>query len=460
MTLPLTIQIPLGVLLALLVALAAYRVRALNRTGALAAALLGAVIFGLGGLPWAIVLLGFFISSSALSRLFGRRKARFDEKFSKGSRRDAGQVLANGGVAGLAALGAFLANGHPWLSYTLWLAFCASLAAANADTWATELGVISRRPPVLITSGKTVETGASGGISAAGTLAALAGSALIALIGLVLDLSGGLPFTSAHPIDWLMRLAPYGLVLLAGLFGSLVDSALGATLQAIYTCPTCAKETERHPLHTCGTPTRLVRGWRWLNNDWVNSFCTLSAGLMALGVGLALAPASSINPISTQNAPAGMLSPTSQAFANGGGIPSVYTCSGDNRSPDLAWSGLPAGTTSLALIADDPDAPMGPFTHWVTYNLAPSLPGLPAGQPQTAQIDGIGSQGKNSFGHSGYDGPCPPAGKVHHYHFRLYATNLPAGSLPPDLTAADLRKALLGHILASGEWVGTFEVIS
>src|SRR5512142_531300 len=103
-----------GLVLAVIVALAAWRVGTLNRQGALAAALLGTVIFGLGGLGWAILLLGFFISSSALSRLFRRRKMVFDEKFSKTAQRDAGQVLANGGIAGLFVLLHALLPGATW----------------------------------------------------------------------------------------------------------------------------------------------------------------------------------------------------------------------------------------------------------------------------------------------------------------------------------------------------------
>ena len=462
MSLPLPTQLLAGLALAAAIALAAYLARALDRGGAAAAALLGAVVFGLGGLPWAVILVGFFVTSSALSRLFRRRKARFDEKFSKGTRRDAGQVLANGGVAGLAAALAWLAGsiapaGSP-LRYLLWLAFCASLAAATADTWATELGVLSRRAPVLITSGKPVEAGTSGGVSLAGLLAAAGGSALIALLGWWMErvgLASGAPITSAG-----LQAGLYGLVFLAGLAGSLVDSTLGATVQAIYTCPTCHKETERHPLHTCGTPTVHSRGWGWLDNDLVNTACTLSAALLALAVGLALTPGA---PPGASSAPVGLAAtppPTIQMsspdFASGSGIPPANACTGANRSPALSWSGVPVGTASLVLIVQDPDAPRGTFTHWLVYNLPPGANGLPAGLPVGAEIAPAGSQGKNDFGHLGYDGPCPPAGSTHRYDFRLYATDLAPGALPPGLAAPTLEAALAGHVLAAGELVGTF----
>ena len=158
-------QLLFGLLLAVIIAFVAYRAHSLSRSGALAALVLGTVIFGLGGFGWAVLLLGFFISSSLLSRLFKRRKAAFDEKFSKGSRRDAWQVAANGGTAGLMVLLHVLFPGAAWP----WLAFAGSLAAANADTWATELGVLSRTAPRLITTGKKVERGTSGGVSLGGT---------------------------------------------------------------------------------------------------------------------------------------------------------------------------------------------------------------------------------------------------------------------------------------------------
>ena len=285
------IDLLVGFLLAALIGLAAWRIQALQPLGALAATLLGAVVFGLGGLGWAILLLGFFISSSLLSRLFRKRKQALDEKFSKGSQRDAGQVAANGGLAGLFVLCHLLAPAAVWP----WLGFAGALAAANADTWATELGVLSRSTPRLITTGKPVERGASGGVSSQGILAALAGSLLIALLavlfwqGHVFDSPPGAPAWLARMISG-QNVAPGAIsslgwlawITLAGLAGSLVDSLLGATLQAIYYCPACQKETERHPRHTCGTPTIRIRGWAWLNNDWVNVACTLAGAILAV----------------------------------------------------------------------------------------------------------------------------------------------------------------------------------
>ena len=260
-------QILLGLLLASMVAYMAHRAHSLNKSGAVAATVVGTVIFGIGGLPWAILLLTFFITSSGLSRAFKKRKQGLDEKFSKGHERDAGQVLGNGGLATLfTALHAFYPD--PLLP---WIGFAASLAAVNADTWATELGVLNPTPPRMITNpSKRVEKGTSGGISLFGTLASLLGAAVIALPAVLLSPVGTLNINA------------FLLITAAGLAGSLFDSLLGATVQAMYYCPADKKETEKHPLHTCGTQTVHIRGWQWLNNDWVNFACGASGIMTAL----------------------------------------------------------------------------------------------------------------------------------------------------------------------------------
>jgi uncharacterized protein (TIGR00297 family) len=219
----------------------------------------------MGGWQWAVILLAFFISSSLLTRLFGRQKFRLNEKFDKGGQRDAGQVLANGGIAALFAGLHFFFPTAVWP----WMAFSASLAAVNADTWATELGVLNPSPPRLISNGKQVEKGTSGGISWFGTLAALAGAGWVATWSQLVRPGSTIMLT-------------FFVITLAGLLGALFDSLLGATFQAIYTCPQCNKETERHPLHTCGTATIQVRGLKWLNNDLVNVGCALAGCLFGM----------------------------------------------------------------------------------------------------------------------------------------------------------------------------------
>lgn len=260
----------LGLVLGAAIAAGAWRAQALTAQGALGAAVLGTLVFGLGGLGWAVVLMGFFVSSSALSRFFRKRKARLEEKFSKGAQRDLGQVLANGGVAGVFVVLHALFPDAAWP----WIGFCGAFAAANADTWATELGVLSRSTPKLITTGQSVERGTSGGVTALGLLASFSGAGLIALLG-ILFWQGSIGVPPPDAAAWALWIT------LAGLAGSLFDSALGATVQAIYFCPACVKETERHPLHTCGTPTVLARGWWWMDNDWVNALCTLLGALLS-----------------------------------------------------------------------------------------------------------------------------------------------------------------------------------
>ncbi|MDD2921975.1 MAG: DUF92 domain-containing protein [Anaerolineales bacterium] len=264
-------QLLIGFFLAIIIAYAAYRAHSLNVSGAFAAAFTGTIIFGVGGWQWAVLLLTFFITSSALSRAFKKQKQNLDEKFSKGHERDAGQVFGNGGVATFfAALHFFLPD-----SPLPWIGFAAALAAVNADTWATELGVLNPHPPRMITNpAKVVEKGTSGGISLYGTLASLFGSALIGLLAATLT-----PQITSYEL----RLTNYFLLIVfSGFAGSLFDSLLGGTVQAMYFCPKDNKETEKYPLHTCGAETVHIRGWKWLDNDWVNFACSAFGVMIAL----------------------------------------------------------------------------------------------------------------------------------------------------------------------------------
>jgi len=269
------IQILVGTLLAVCIALLAKRAGALSTSGAAAAAGLGTVIFGIGGFSWSVLLLAFFITSSGLSRMFKKRKLGSHEKHAKGSQRDAAQVLANGGIAGICVLLSLI---FPYSSLP-WLAFAGSLAAANADTWATELGILSKSLPRMITTGRQVDAGTSGAVSLAGTAFSLAGSLLIAVLA---ALPWSHTFSLNRPMDAALIILAVGI---AGISGSLFDSFLGATLQAIYYCPACGKETEKHPLHTCGAVTSRVKGTHWMDNDWVNLFCTACGAAAACLLG-------------------------------------------------------------------------------------------------------------------------------------------------------------------------------
>ncbi len=232
----------------------------------------GGLLFGFGGLSGAALLLAFFVSSSALSHFRESQKEKLAEKFSKGSQRDLWQALANGGAAALFMAVFGLTREPVW-----WAASAAALAAANADTWATELGVLSKTPPRLITNGQVVEVGTSGGVSGAGTLAALAGAFLIGLVAFIAALLDS-SLQASNPVILLL------VITAAGLVASLFDSLLGATVQAIYYCNSCKKETERYPTHRCGSQTRLVRGWQWLDNDWVNFAATMVGAGIVVGL--------------------------------------------------------------------------------------------------------------------------------------------------------------------------------
>lgn len=145
----------------------------------------------------------------------------------------------------------------------------------------------------------------------------------------------------------------------------------------------------------------------------------------------------------------------SPAFQAGGAIPKEFTCEGPDQSPALKWGEPQQGTRSFALIVDDPDAPAGTWVHWVAYNLPASLRGLPQGVPKTEKIDGGGLQGMNDFRKIGYGGPCPPPGKPHRYMFKLYALDTEL-NLKPGSKKADVERAMQGHVLASGELMGTY----
>lgn len=146
---------------------------------------------------------------------------------------------------------------------------------------------------------------------------------------------------------------------------------------------------------------------------------------------------------------------TSTAFAEGGRIPNRYTCDAEDSSPPLAWGSLPTGTESLALIADDPDAPVGTWVHWVIYDMPATLNGLSEGIPKSLSVPEIGKQGLTDFRKPGYGGPCPPKGKPHRYFFKLYALDTLL-NLDPGVSKAEVEKAMKGHILAQGQLMGLY----
>jgi uncharacterized protein (TIGR00297 family) len=240
-------------------ALIARATRSLSNSGAVAAFVTG-TICAAAGWSWAILLISLFIAATALSKLRRRRKARLIGSIvEKGGERDVWQVLANGGVYVASATG-YLIHPDP-----LWFALGAgSLAAASADTWATEIGTLSARDPVSITSWRRVPPGTSGGITLIGTLGGIVGALFVA--------------AGAWLLAWPV---PFAAVALAGIAGALADSILGGTLQARRWCERCEKFTERE-IHDCGTRTTRAGGVKGMNNDVVNAICSATGALVGL----------------------------------------------------------------------------------------------------------------------------------------------------------------------------------
>jgi len=146
---------------------------------------------------------------------------------------------------------------------------------------------------------------------------------------------------------------------------------------------------------------------------------------------------------------------TSSAFEQGGMIPAEYTCDGENISPPLKWDDVPAGTKSIALISDDPDAPAGTWVHWIMWNIPPDLSQLSENIPHDKVLPDGSTQGITDFQRPGYGGPCPPSG-THRYYFKIYALDTKL-DLQSSATKADLLKAIHGHILAQGELMGKYK---
>lgn len=183
----------------------------------------------------------------------------------------------------------------------------------------------------------------------------------------------------------------------------------------------------------------LTRKPRWL---------PLLIGLFGLGMGMLISGAAQRQPSTMQL--------TSTAFQEGAAIPAQYTCDDRNVSPPLKWSGVPSQAKSLALIADDPDAPVGTWVHWVLYDLPASTTELAEDTPKGQFLPGGARQGLNDFKHLGYGGPCPPPGKPHRYFFKLYAVDRTL-DLKPGATKKEVEKAMDKHILAQGQLMGTYK---
>lgn len=175
------------------------------------------------------------------------------------------------------------------------------------------------------------------------------------------------------------------------------------------------------------------------------------------------APSSPVSPApskpadqgASSTAPPGAFSIRAASLVPGSVLPDVYTCKGASESPEVTWDGVPAGTKSLALILDDPDAPGGRFTHWLVFNIPPDSRGLPRAQPNAKVLANGAQQGETSGGSRGYYPPCPPIGTSHRYVFRLYAVDMDITQPTADRESIDW--ALTGHTLAQAEFTTTFK---
>jgi len=258
----------------------AYVKRSLSGSGFLAAVMLGTVMYALGSAIWYGSLIAFFVSSTFWSKWKRHAKEAAESGYEKSGTRDAGQVLANGGL-GLLLCAANWVYPHPlW-----WYAFLGVMAAVTADTWATEIGGLSRKSPRSIKTGRIVPPGTSGGVSSLGIGASLAGGLFIGIVAWML-LAVSNPSASEATTAALRPASWVGIAGLAGIIGSLTDSWIGATWQQMYRCAACGREIEqaRH----CGMPAVPIRGRVGWNNDVVNVAGSLVGGASAVLLGLAL----------------------------------------------------------------------------------------------------------------------------------------------------------------------------
>jgi uncharacterized protein (TIGR00297 family) len=263
------LQLLAGFAISLAMAFISYRFKAISFSGSIGMIIIGTIIFGLGGLAYAIPLIFFFISSSILTAI--KTKGKSDALIAAGKTgpRDIWQVMANGGVGAVYVIIYFITGNIVWF-----FPYLASLCKANSDTWATEIGTLFPYSPISIVSLKKVDPGQSGGITFLGTLAAIAGALAMMLVAY-----------GARHLHREFSLVDTRFWLIAancGFAGSILNSVVGASIQAQYRCRKCHHLTE-NPKH-CGDLSLLIRGFRFINNDLVNRASCLFAGLMTTAI--------------------------------------------------------------------------------------------------------------------------------------------------------------------------------
>ncbi|MGJ7912131.1 DUF92 domain-containing protein [Neobacillus sp. LXY-1] len=232
----------------------------LSRSGGVAAILVGIAVYVGFEAKGLLVLGAFFVSSSLWSTYKSSSKKKIEEKLEKGSARDWRQVVANGGAAALFSLFYYVHNDPTWL-----IGFLASISSSNSDTWASEIGSLSKRDPIFIRTFKPVDKGTSGAISNLGTIAAIAGALFIAFLGLRL-----------------FSLSIYTALIIFsfGFFGNVIDTLIGAFYQKVYICHTCGIQTEKKS--HCGKATEMFKGFWFVDNDMVNFLSGFLAAIIAM----------------------------------------------------------------------------------------------------------------------------------------------------------------------------------
>ncbi|MHA1586611.1 MAG: DUF92 domain-containing protein, partial [Candidatus Heimdallarchaeota archaeon] len=230
-----------------------------------------------------VLLFAFFISSSILTNYRKKDKKDIQDKFEKGGERDTSQVLANGLGGFIFAVGyllTFLLSTNIIISNAFIFAFIATIGTVNADTWGTEIGILSNDQPYWILNlSKKVDRGTSGGVSLKGTAASFIGALIVTLIALVIEIFWKSPVPDVS--TWQIYLF-IPLTSIFGFIGGIIDSMFGASIQGFFECTVCGKGTEKR--EHCGEPTKLLRGNEWFRNDHVNFWASFIAGILMFGV--------------------------------------------------------------------------------------------------------------------------------------------------------------------------------
>jgi uncharacterized protein (TIGR00297 family) len=251
----------IGIFLSAAIAFFSLKFRFLTKKGSYAVFILAIIIFSLGAWKWTLPIFLFFILSSLLSKFRRLKNADIETYFEKSSRRDHYQVIANGGFAGILVIINYFAP-----SEFLYIIYVSSVAAVCADTWGTEIGTLFKSKTFNILNLKIVEPGTSGGISIPGIIGSLAGALLIGISSLF--------WIKLNKFNYIILISS------AGFFGSIIDSILGASVQAQFKCKTCGKITERK-IH-CSNSTSHYKGFKWVNNDAVNLCAGISGGIVSI----------------------------------------------------------------------------------------------------------------------------------------------------------------------------------